>query len=842
MQERNGEGERLGNVLRMAACWLLAAACVLAVCVPGRAFGAVVDSDAAALASAPARTVRVAFPQQPQVTWTNEADERSGYTYEYLERIAQYTGWDYEFVPVEGEGAAAFEASRTLLAAGEVDLVAGIIPSADDRGAFALTRESYATLGAVLLASAERSDDPLASVGTDRSLRVAVPDRSTTLAGDLEAFCSQNGLAYEAVTCADADGARSAVLGGAADVALMTDMAVADGLRTVAHVAVHPLHFAVGAADQGLADQLDIALARIDAADPMFRSRLHDSYFARSSSTLVLSDGDLAFIASSGPVRVGVLTGQPPYEYEEDGELKGIAIDLLETVAAKTGLEFAYVAASSEGELDELRRQGAIDLEACVNYDYAAARERNLLLTQPYVTASYVIMANDGASNGDIAGKRLALASSSRYNGLFVGDVNRFPSVTECLQAVIGGEADYTYVDEYVMQYFLNLPEYRGVRVAPQTHEPRRVSFGIVRGGDGALLGIVDQAIGSLTEVELQAVINNNVMRDRPFDIVDFLRVHPFETFATAAVVLLVVVLLVLVILYQRARANAKTALDLKKRLRLYALCDDYFFEYDKRTGTLVVSMPDDGSRGGAEPVSISLGSSPFCVDEERKAAFLALLESGERHVDEMLLPDADGIEHWLRITAEPVDDAGRAAYAVGKMKIIDEERLQKDELMAKAERDSLTGLLNSETTRRRIAQQLASLGPDERGALLMIDVDRFKDVNDTHGHLVGDHVLVDVARILRESFRVGDVVGRLGGDEFMVYLNRVKGASVVRAKCETVRRAVERHTFADTGCHVTISTGSALSQAGEVFDDLYRRADEALYEAKRDGRNRCAF
>ena len=161
---------------------------------------------------------------------------------------------------------------------------------------------------------------------------------------------------------------------------------------------------------------------------------------------------------------------------------------------------------------------------------------------------------------------------------------------------------------------------------------------------------------------------------------------------------------------------------------------------------------------------------------------------------------------------------------------------------MAKAERDSLTGLLNSETTRRRIAQQMDALGDGERGALIMVDIDRFKEVNDTFGHLEGDRALVDVARILRESFRVGDVVGRLGGDEFMVYLNRVKDSAVVKEKCEAVRRAVERRASSDSGRRITISTGSALSKPDESFEDLYRRADEALYAAKRDGRNRCGF
>ena len=107
---------------------------------------------------------------------------------------------------------------------------------------------------------------------------------------------------------------------------------------------------------------------------------------------------------------------------------------------------------------------------------------------------------------------------------------------------------------------------------------------------------------------------------------------------------------------------------------------------------------------------------------------------------------------------------------------------------------------------------------------------------------LVGDLVLADIARILRENFRIGDVVGRLGGDEFMVYLDRVGSTDVVLGKCDRLRRAVERHEYPGTDCRVTISVGVVLAHAGDTFDDLYGRADEALYAAKRDGRNRCGL
>lgn len=857
---QHSEGGLHGAAHRAVARCLLAFVCALVLAAPvgaavadPAAFG---DSGSAATADAqgvsdteadPAafatsgRTIRVAFPQQASVTWTGDTGKRSGYTYEYLERIAQYTGWDYEFVPVEGSGAEALDESLDKLAQGSVDLVGGVISSPEHRAAFALTRESFATIGVVLQMEASRSDDPLLSVTEDAPLRVAVSECSTLL-NDLDAYAALCDLPYTAVTCVSDNDKRAALADGRADVLLSTDMADSGGLRTAARVSSHPLCFAAVSGDTALADDLDRALALIDAVDATFQSQLHDRYFSAAPEVLVLTDEERAYVKSADPVRVGVLTDQPPYQYEETGQLKGIAVDMLEAVSADTGLRFEYVPGASVDELDALLAQGAIDMEAGMDRDYAVAREHGMVLTQPYVSASYVLVANMSVGDGAITGKRLALPASSRYDGEFVGDVHRFASVGECLRAVMDGEADYTYVDEYVMQYFLNTPEFRNVRIAPQTYEPRSVCFGVGKENGGMLLGIVDKALGALSLIDRQAVINGNVLREQPESIADLVQAHPLETFLIVTAVCLVVLLLVLVILFQRARANAKTALDLKKRLRLYALSDDYFFEYDHRADKLILSRPGRDNQGLAEPLTIDFAHRTPVADEHGRT-LPDLARSDKRLVEELRLPDADGITHWLRVTVEPVaDQTGHAAFSVGKIEVIDDERREKDELVAQAEHDGLTGLLNAATTRQRVEERLAALDADDRSALLIVDIDRFKEANDTYGHLEGDHVLVSVARVLRESFRVGDIVGRLGGDEFMVYLDHVTDEAALKAKCDEVRRTVEHHVIEGTDCRVTVSVGAAFSAPGESFDDLYRRADAALYAAKDGGRNRCGF
>jgi diguanylate cyclase (GGDEF)-like protein len=158
--------------------------------------------------------------------------------------------------------------------------------------------------------------------------------------------------------------------------------------------------------------------------------------------------------------------------------------------------------------------------------------------------------------------------------------------------------------------------------------------------------------------------------------------------------------------------------------------------------------------------------------------------------------------------------------------------------LEVQAAEDPLTGLLN----RRAVAERLAALGAldvDGQGATVaLLDLDHFKRINDEFGHAAGDAALVQVAAYLRKGLRQEDLVCRWGGEEFLVYLRCPEYAGET---LERLRRGIESLPFAFDGRPVplTVSIGCADLLAGEDPAGAIRRADEALYEAKRAGRNR---
>lgn len=153
---------------------------------------------------------------------------------------------------------------------------------------------------------------------------------------------------------------------------------------------------------------------------------------------------------------------------------------------------------------------------------------------------------------------------------------------------------------------------------------------------------------------------------------------------------------------------------------------------------------------------------------------------------------------------------------------------------------DELTGVFNRRYVLKELQREIMSFDPQQDElSLCIIDLDHFKAVNDTHGHLAGDRVLAETARLLRSTFRSRDILGRYGGEEFLVIFPNTS-VQKARITCERCRRLMEEHPFM-YDCHPirqTISIGLAGHQGQMSSAALIERADKALYSAKTAGRN----
>jgi len=253
-----------------------------------------------------------------------------------------------------------------------------------------------------------------------------------------------------------------------------------------------------------------------------------------------------------------------------------------------------------------------------------------------------------------------------------------------------------------------------------------------------------------------------------------------------------------------------------------------------------------------AEEFTAVEGDDFFADPAERATWARMLLGQGEADAEEIRLRRKDGSVFWGAITAEVFrDDAGEIECIDGMIQDVTRRKLAEQqleeanrELERLATTDGLTGLLNRRTVLDGLERELGRcrrLGHPL--AVVLADVDHFKRVNDTHGHLAGDRVLVRVARVLQASCRPYDLAGRYGGEELLLVLPETD-ADQARSAAERLRRAIaDTPARLDTGqaLSVTVSLGVAESAPGaeESVAGLVGRADDALYLAKDQGRDR---
>lgn len=234
-----------------------------------------------------------------------------------------------------------------------------------------------------------------------------------------------------------------------------------------------------------------------------------------------------------------------------------------------------------------------------------------------------------------------------------------------------------------------------------------------------------------------------------------------------------------------------------------------------------------------------------FCVNAQdwwdmvRRA-----LDEGFVRDCEVQMKDYEGRSFWTLISAQPLHFKDEPCVLTSFVNI-NERKQAEERLQFSASHDVLTGLPNRVMFGERLSQMLAQAQRHPRRiAVLFIDLDGFKEVNDTFGHDVGDALLREIAARLQSCLRKGDVVGRHGGDEFVVLIEEFDQPEQISVVARKIIRATA-HPVVERGreCRVTASVGIALyPQDGEDVETLLRSADSAMYQAKVQGKNRFLF
>mgnify|MGYP001162906649 FL=1 len=278
-------------------------------------------------------------------------------------------------------------------------------------------------------------------------------------------------------------------------------------------------------------------------------------------------------------------------------------------------------------------------------------------------------------------------------------------------------------------------------------------------------------------------------------------------------------------------------------------LSNEVLFTVDMENGRILFNDCFESMFGMPAP-SCTLDHIEDCyrlIFEPDRPAFIRFIEhmnagAPEAH-EELRMKNFRSIVRWKRLEIYTVfDSEGRSRQVVGKITDIHRQKQSLQRLRRKADSDPLTGLLNRGALEQYTKAFLQGEGKEEMHAFLILDFDNFKQVNDTLGHSEGDRMLIEFAHAVSRLFRAGDLIARLGGDEYTMFMKYIDSDQSAVDKGDQVRGAMAVIS-ASFGVPVTVSVGiSIYNRDGSTFEALYKAADAALYRVKKSGKNACAL
>lgn len=197
---------------------------------------------------------------------------------------------------------------------------------------------------------------------------------------------------------------------------------------------------------------------------------------------------------------------------------------------------------------------------------------------------------------------------------------------------------------------------------------------------------------------------------------------------------------------------------------------------------------------------------------------------------------------YWVRTNARvffwPADQSIRM---ITYQQNVDREKRREISLLSRAKRDPLTGLLNRESLKKEVGRLIRRSSGTKQIGCLMLDLDNFKKINDQNGHMVGDQALIEFSKLLKLFFRENDLICRLGGDEFTVFLE-IDSLDMLKERVKKLLISLHdaNYEFDDKKFNISVSIGiTLLEKEDATYEDLYKQADRALYHSKKMGKNR---
>lgn len=503
------------------------------------------------------RTVRVGFFAFEGFQETLEDGHRDGYGYQYLQRIAQITGWKYEYVN------ASWSECLGMLERGEIDLLGSVQRTPDRERRFAFPRLESGVSYVVLYTNADNTTLPYEDFTAFEGIRVGLL-RGNSRNDALRDYCAQHGFTVRPAIYDTEQQLMDALDRGEVAAVLTSNLRKPEHHRVIARFAPSPFYFVTRKDDTGLMEELDKAQEVIKTSDPYYDLRLYDRYYQETAQgSVVFSSAERAAFERLKELRVAYIGGwEPLASYGADGP-DGVAADVFGAIARETGLRCTFVRAANHTSAMEMVRDGKADAVCFAERDERLAGEYGIVMTQPYMQIPVTMITrigHKGGSRESIAIPRhfeehLVHAQMKRYPGL---NIVWTDSPRATYDALLEGKADFAYTNIYSANFFLMRPEYAPLISTGLMDYSTDFSVGLSQRVDPAVVSALDKVIAKLAPSELPSIIVSNTSRTVDPTLPRLIQAHPIQAVTVFVALLLLMLLVFTSVIVLKSRSNRR--------------------------------------------------------------------------------------------------------------------------------------------------------------------------------------------------------------------------------------------------------------------------------------------
>lgn len=641
--------------------------------------------------------VRVGFFELDGFQYYDENGNYKGYNVDYLNLVANYTGWEYEFVDVK-----TFDDALVMLANKEIDLVAPALLGDDRLDGFDYSGFSLGTAYYAIISRVDGNEYEYDDFEMMKGKKIAVPE-NYPITEEFLKFMEYKGLEMQVINYSTASEAVNAMMSGETEFSITSLMAVKDKYNVISKFHSSLMYYVTWEDNYSLINELNRAMQYVEYTYPSEIDNMVQTYFPAYVKQNY-SKEEKEFIENCKTIRLAYIQGRIPLSFKDNNEFAGISRTVFDRVSEITGLKFEYVPISYGQIRQDYFKDNNIDLISGVEYNSANMNVDSLHLSAPYFSSKKVFVSKEDVKFTENGFFRVAIATGSSTLPKVVKE--RYPNFTvvtydnikECFEAVRNGDVDLLVHNQYNVDYMMSIPQYENFVVVPAEAIEDELCFATIS-YEGSylsddeqlmLINILDKAITEITDKEIDNIVISDTLKYRyEFGFKDIVYKYRYLLIAVSIFLIIIISILTYIILInirhnRKHRSEASLMRLQKKRYQLIVdKSDDMIYEIGLEENSGVSSDRIKSTFGWEIPNRVEdltydtlmnvLHIHPDDVDRLFESYGKELTVKGIKY-DKVQLGCSNGEYIWCEISLMPLyDEDGNLISYVGRIKNVDE-------------------------------------------------------------------------------------------------------------------------------------------------------------------------